>query len=166
MRRILLALAVLTLVGCSPAVPTPSPAPTPSHSPPLATAAPNLVRPFSDGDGRPWRLLVWDPASLLSDVQQVSAGEYRGENISWDPVAGSPESVVVVWMGGVCTTDRGLTVAKQASHVSLTVLEGRYRLLAPNEACPGVGIIYRLLLTFQEPTADIDISVAYVAESP
>jgi len=166
MRKIALAAVALTLVGCSPAVPTPTPTPTPAPIAPIATAAPDLVRPFSAGYGRAWRMLVYDPDGLLGDVQQAAGTEFPGEgNISWAPIVGSPDSLILVWMGGVCATDRVLTVARQGSRISLAVFEGDNRRLAPNEACPGVGIIYRFKLTFRQPISEFNFALSF-AELP
>jgi hypothetical protein len=168
LRRMALAGTVLALVGCGPASPRPS-APNATASPrpsaPNATSSPDLVRPFADGYGRVWRLLVYDPNGLLGDVQQATRAEFPEEpgetNISWAPIVGSPDSLGLVWMGGVCTTDRVLAVAQQGPHLSLAVFEGHNRQLAPNEACPGVGIIYRLRLTFRQPIADFDFALSF-----
>ena len=165
MPRMALALVLVALVGCAPATPIPTVGKTPAPSAPIATASPDLVRPFADGYGRVWRLLVYDPNALLRDVQQATRAEFPAEpggaNISWAPIVGSPDSLGLVWMGGVCTTDRVLTVGRAGTRIALAVFEGHNRQLAPNEACPGVGIIYRLRLTFRQPIADFDFDLSF-----
>lgn len=155
MRRALLAMVGVTLVGCGLLSPTPS-APT-------ETAAPNMVRPFTDGDGRNWHLLVFDPAGLVVDVRQQAHGTTGtgATDIRWEPIAGFPDSLILEWLGGVCTTDRMLTVRRQGSKVSLALFEGHNRQLASMEACPAVGVFYWLKLTFRQPIADFDYSLSF-----
>lgn len=147
MRRIVPAAVGLMLMGCAPVSPTPT-----------AQVTPDFVRPFHTEDGE-HHLLVYDPAGLLADVQQQDQGTIFDPDIRWDPILDSPDSFFLQWMGGACTTDRTLTVGKQGSQVSLDVFEGPNRPLASAEACPAVGIIYRLRLTFRQPITDLDIAV-------
>lgn len=153
MRRSLLAVVAVTLVGCGLAYPTPT---TPSE-----TVAPDMVRTFTDGDGRGWQLLVFDPAALLVDVRQQLHGASGSPDIRWEPIVGSPDSLILEWLGGVCTTDRVLTVRGQGSKVTLAVFEGHNRQLASREACPAVGVFYWLKLTFRQPIADFDFDLSF-----
>ena len=153
MRTIVIAAALLSLAGCGLLSPSPS-APT-------ETATPDMVRTFIDGDGRGWHLLVYDPAGLLADVRQQPRGTSGATDIRWAPIVGVPDSLILDWLGGVCTTDRTLTVRKQGSKVSLAVFEGHNRQLASREACPAVGVFYWLKLTFRQPITNIDYSLSF-----
>jgi hypothetical protein len=149
----MLAAVALSLVACGLVSPSPS-APT-------ETAAPAMVRAFTDGDGRAWHLLVYDPAGLLIDVRQQPHGTSGATDIRWEPIVGSPDSLILEWLGGVCATDRTLTIGKQGSKATLAVFEGHNRQLASREACPAVGVFYWLKLTFRQPIADFDFSLSF-----
>lgn len=153
MRTFAFAFALLSLAGCGLVAPSPS-APT-------ETAAPDMVRTFTDRYGRGWHLLVYDPAGLLVDARQQPHSSSGATDIRWEPIVDSPDSLILEWLGGVCTTDRTLTVHKQGSKVSLAVFEGHNRQLASREACPAVGVFYWLKLTFRQPIVNFDYSLSF-----
>ena len=155
-RLVLLVTAVLPLVGCAGATPTPT-APTP-------TAEPTFVRSLDAGGGVVRRMLIYDAAGLLVDVQP-EAHAVASPDISWHAVDGAPYQLALVWIGGVCGVDPTLTVRKEGSRVSLAVFEGHNRPLASNEVCPAIGTNYGLVLTFRERVSTFDVSVS-LSEEP
>jgi hypothetical protein len=155
--KLVIAALALMFVACGTSPPAPSP-PVPS-----ATEPPDFIRSIVGENGTVRRLLVYDPAGLLEDIQApIQHTDQRG-NIWWDPMAGDPNSLVIGWLGGVCGVDPTLNVERSDSSVSLAIFDGR--IPPSSDVCPAMATTYGLRLTFHEAISNLEVSVA-LSEEP
>jgi hypothetical protein len=96
-----------------------------------------------------------DRRGLVTDVRPEAPVGVSGPRI--EPV-GDGFTYLVSWTGGACDEATVLTVTRSGADVELS-LDVSLAVLAPGDACPSVGILRTIQLTFAIPIPPDRISI-------
>jgi len=137
-------LVCMLAAACASPVPPPVPRPT-ADQPMPPEEAPELPPGFQLVDRR----------GLVADVRpEVPVG---GSGPRIEPTGGR-SAYLVSWTGGACDEETVLTVTRSGADVELS-LDVSLAVLAPGDACPSVGVLRTIRLTFAVPIPPDRISI-------
>lgn len=103
---------------------------------------------------------------LAKDFNPPNPGDFgtRDGPLLYNP-DGSPRELVLVWFTGICLYDRSVRLTSVDGRLRIDLDVGTSVLQGPEDACPAMGMLYTLALSFDRevPAASVDLRVQHGA---